>query len=70
MRMGILSDAEDDLVAGATFYERRRTGLGEYFLNSPYSDIDSLLLYAGIPVNFRFSPSSLEAISFRDFLSF
>jgi hypothetical protein len=40
MRIEILSDAEDDLVAGAKFYERRRAGLGEYFLNSLYSDID------------------------------
>jgi hypothetical protein len=48
MRIEILSDAEDDLVTGAKFYERRRAGLGEYFLNSLYSDIDSLLLYAGI----------------------
>jgi hypothetical protein len=48
MRIEILSEAEDDLVAGAKFYERRRAGLGEYFLNSLYSDIDSLLLYAGI----------------------
>ena len=48
MRIEILSEAENDLVAGAKFYERRSTGLGEYFLNSLYSDIDSLLLYAGI----------------------
>jgi hypothetical protein len=48
VRIEILSEAEDDLVAGAKFYERRRAGLGEYFLNSLYSDIDSLLLYAGI----------------------
>ena len=26
MRIEILSDAEDDLVAGAKFYERRRAG--------------------------------------------
>ena len=48
MRIEILSEAEDDLVMGAKFYERMRPGLGEYFLNSLYSDIDSLLLYAGI----------------------
>jgi len=47
MRIEILSEAEDDLVAGAKFYERKRAGLGEYFLNSLYSDIDSLLLYVG-----------------------
>jgi plasmid stabilization system protein ParE len=48
MRIEILSDAQDDLVAGTKFYERQGAGLGEYFLNSLYSDIDSLLVYAGI----------------------
>jgi hypothetical protein len=38
MRIEVLSEAEDDLVAGAQFYERKRTGPGEYFLNSLYSD--------------------------------
>jgi hypothetical protein len=48
MRIEILSDAEEDLVAGTTFYEHQGIGLGDYFLNSIYSDIDSLLIYAGI----------------------
>ena len=48
MRIEILSDAEIDLITGAKFYERQGTGLGEYFLNSLFSDIDSLLIYAGI----------------------
>jgi hypothetical protein len=38
MRIEILSDAEEDLVAGARFYERQGTGLGDYFLNSIYSE--------------------------------
>ncbi len=33
---------------GFRFYEKQQTGLGGYFLDSLYSDIDSLLLYAGI----------------------
>ncbi|MBV8213719.1 MAG: type II toxin-antitoxin system RelE/ParE family toxin [Verrucomicrobia bacterium] len=48
MRIEILSDAEEDLIAGTAFYERQGSGLGDYFLNSIYSDIDSLLIYAGI----------------------
>jgi hypothetical protein len=32
MRIEILSEAEDDLLPGAKFYERKRAGLGEYFL--------------------------------------
>ena len=31
-------DAQNDLVAAAKFYERQGAGLGEYFLNSLYSD--------------------------------
>jgi plasmid stabilization system protein ParE len=48
MRIEILSEAEEDLIAGAKFYESQGTGLGDYFLNSLYSEVDSLLLYAGI----------------------
>jgi plasmid stabilization system protein ParE len=48
MRIEILSEAEEDLIAGAKFYEGQGTGLGDYFLNSLYSEVDSLLLYAGI----------------------
>lgn len=48
MRIEILWDAQSDLISGARFYERQGAGLGEYFLNSLYSDIDSLLVYAGI----------------------
>jgi ParE toxin of type II toxin-antitoxin system, parDE len=48
MRIEILSDAQDDLLSEARFYERQGAGLGEYFLNALYSDIDSLLIYAGI----------------------
>ena len=32
----------------AGFYERQQEGLGGYFLESLFSDIDSLRLYAGI----------------------
>lgn len=48
MRIGILEKAEDDLVAGFHFYEEQKAGLGAYFLESLYSDIESLRLYAGI----------------------
>ncbi len=48
MRIKILSSAVDDLRAGHHFYESQREGLGAYFLDSLFSDIDSLLLYCGI----------------------
>ena len=48
MKVRILSSGFNDLVAGRDFYEKQEEGLGAYFLNSLFSDIDSLVLYAGI----------------------
>ena len=48
MRIEILDEAEKDLVNGFAFYERQSKGLGDYFLDSIFSDVESLLLYAGI----------------------
>jgi plasmid stabilization system protein ParE len=48
MRIEILSEANEDLLKGYYFYERQAPNLGDYFLDSLYSDIDSLLVYAGI----------------------
>jgi plasmid stabilization system protein ParE len=55
MNILILDEAEQDLIDGFRFYETREEGLGDYFLNSLFSDIDSLHLYAGIhPVHFGY----------------
>ena len=43
-----LDEAEQDLIEGFRFYEKQQEGLGQYFLDSLFSDIDSLQLYAGI----------------------
>ncbi len=48
MKIEIVDDAKDDLAAGFHFYEEQAPGLGSYFLDSIFADIDSLLLYAGI----------------------
>ncbi len=48
MKLKILSSAVEDLHDGRIFYEKQNEGLGEYFFNSLFSDIDSLKLYAGI----------------------
>ncbi len=48
MRIEILLEAEKDLVDGYAFYERQLQGLGQYFLDSLFSDLESLHLYAGI----------------------
>ena len=48
MKIEILEEAEHDLIDGFVFYEKQQSGLGEYFLDSLFSDIDSLQLFAGI----------------------
>ncbi len=48
MRVTILDAAEADLENGYHFYERQSPGLGSYFLDSLYSDVDSLMYFEGI----------------------
>jgi plasmid stabilization system protein ParE len=48
MKVRILTSAFNDLAAGHEFYERQGEGLGDYFLDSVFADIDSLALYGGI----------------------
>jgi plasmid stabilization system protein ParE len=48
MKIEILDLAEKDLIDGFIFYELQSKGLGDYFLDSLFSDIESLYLYAGI----------------------
>ena len=48
MQIQILNEAEQDLLEGARFYENQATGLGQYFLDSLFSDIDSLQIHSGI----------------------
>ena len=48
MNVRILDEAEQDLFDGFRLYEMQDEGLGDYFLDSLFSDIDSLHLYAGI----------------------
>jgi plasmid stabilization system protein ParE len=48
MKIKLLSSALDDLSQGWLFYEKQGEGLGEYFFDTLFSDIDSLTLYGGI----------------------
>ena len=48
MKIKILKSALEDLREGYHFYELQQEGLGPYFLESLYSDIESLKLFAGI----------------------
>ena len=50
VRIRILREAEIDLMEGFNFYELQQAGLGDYFLDALYADIDSLLISAGIHV--------------------
>jgi hypothetical protein len=52
MKIRILSLAIQDIESGQRFYEQNQEGLGIYFLDSLFSDIDSLLLYAGVHQQF------------------
>jgi plasmid stabilization system protein ParE len=47
-KVQIAPSAEGDLLDGYAFYERQEPGVGDYFLQSVASDIESLGLYAGI----------------------
>ena len=54
MKIKISESAYKDLADGYLFYESQMKGLGSYFQETLFSDIDSLKLYAGIhPIIFR-----------------
>jgi len=48
VKIRILDAAAQDLIDGFRFYEMQEAGLGQYFLDSLFADVDSLLLYAGM----------------------
>ena len=54
MTVVILEDAADDMESGRRFYESRELGIGDYFVESILSDLDSLVLYGGIHHALRF----------------
>lgn len=48
MRVRILNSAFEDLINGREFYEKQSEGIGDYFFDSVFADIDSLSLFGGI----------------------
>jgi len=48
MKIQIQRSAQRDLIDGYRFYEQQAGGLGSYFLDTLFSDIDSLMINAGI----------------------
>ena len=63
MKIKILESATQDLLQGYRFYEQQEKGLGGYFLDSLFSDIDSLQVFAGIH-SFFFGKNRLLAKRF------
>jgi len=48
LKIKILASATQDLIDGYWFYEKQAEGLGSYFLDTLFSDVDSLAIYGGI----------------------
>jgi hypothetical protein len=48
MKVMVLEEALTDLAAGYRFYERQSEGLGIYFIDTLWSDMDSLRFLGGI----------------------
>ncbi len=48
MNVRILRSALIDLADGRRFYERQGEGLGDYFFDTLFSDIDALALHGGV----------------------
>jgi plasmid stabilization system protein ParE len=48
VRIRILDLVERDLLEGYGFYDAQDSGLGDYFLDTLFSDIDALKIFAGI----------------------
>ena len=44
----IIKEVADDLNDGKAFYDQRESGAGDYFWDSLFADIESLMIYAGI----------------------
>ena len=55
-RVRLLDAAAQDLKEGFDFYEQQESGLGGYFLDSLFSDIDSLLIHAGVHPTYSLQP--------------
>jgi hypothetical protein len=51
----ILPGAQRDLISGFRFYESQAQGLGRYFLDSLFADVELLAAYGGIhPIVFGY----------------
>jgi len=53
MNIEVLPKAKIDLINGAKFYSRQSNDLGKYFLDTIWSDIESLHIYCGIHIKIK-----------------
>ncbi len=44
----VFKEVSVDLNEGKAFYDKKETGIGDYFWDSLVADIESLIIYAGI----------------------
>jgi hypothetical protein len=58
MRLRLLRSAIEDLAEGRSFYDLQQPGVGDYFFDSLFTDIEALESHAGIhPLHFGFHRS-------------
>jgi hypothetical protein len=58
VRIEILDEAQEDLIEGLRFYERLDQGVGSYFVDRLFSDVDALHQFFGIhPIVFGYHRS-------------
>ncbi|MBN2657229.1 MAG: type II toxin-antitoxin system RelE/ParE family toxin [Calditrichaeota bacterium] len=50
MIIKLSESARKDLHKGFNYYEEKSSGLGNYYIDSMFSEIDSLQIYAGIHI--------------------
>lgn len=48
MKVQVLRSAMEDLSLARQFYDSQQEGIGDYFFDSLFAEIDSLAVYAGI----------------------
>ena len=48
MKVRLLRSALEDLATGRSFHDRQQMGIGDYFFDSVFSEIDSLAVFGGI----------------------
>lgn len=70
VKLRILSLAVHDLEVGRDFYERQQSGLGDYFLDTLFSDIEALLIHGGFMPAISATSGACPGASLRDLIQY